>query len=55
MVELLSVLYFIGLVMFGAAVANLTGVIPHGFMIIGGGTIMYTIVLTMILYLHKKD
>jgi hypothetical protein len=55
MVErLLSVIYFAGLIMFGIATAKLTDVVPYGFMIVGGGAILYAGLGSIVLFLHKK-
>ena len=38
----ISLLYFVGLVMLGASVGSYTGVPEFAFMLIGGGTITFT-------------
>jgi hypothetical protein len=50
---LLSALYFVGLVMFGAAVGTHTSEAAYGCMIIGGGVILYAALIGIILFLHK--
>jgi hypothetical protein len=52
--RVLSLLYFFGLVMFGIAVANLNEVPAYGFMIIGGGIVVYTAIVGVLSYFHKK-
>lgn len=52
---MLSLVYFVGLVVFGIAVGSHTGVAEYAFMTIGGGAIAYAGVMAMLSYLHKKD
>lgn len=50
----LSVLYFIGLVMLSAAIANFYSMTAYGFMILGGGLILYAVVIGMLSYLKPS-
>ncbi len=54
MTELLSGLYFIGLIILGAAIGSHTGVAQYGFMIIGGGTVLYTGAMGIVTYLATE-
>lgn len=52
--EFLSVLYFIGLVMCSAAVSSLYDVTAYGFVILGGGLILYAGVGGLLVYLRPQ-
>lgn len=50
----LSLLYFVGLIIFGVAFASLRGIPEFGFMIIGGGVIIYTLGATIVKFLKPR-
>jgi hypothetical protein len=53
MIELLSVMYFAGLVMFSAAIGSYTGIAEYAFMIIGGGVVCYAVIVG--LFIMRKS
>lgn len=54
MIELLSGLYFAGLIMLGVAIGSYANVAQYGFMIIGGGTVLYTGAMGIVTYLKTE-
>ena len=54
MSRLLSLFYFVGLIMFGIAVGSHTNVAEYAFMIIGGGTTLYAMVMGIVIYLGGR-
>ena len=50
----LSFTYFMGLVIFAVAMGSYVNSAPIGFMIIGGGLLVYTITVGMLCYLRVK-
>ena len=55
MTEILSLIYFIGLIMTGVAVGSYTGAAALGFVIIGSGAVVYAGAMGMALYLQRKS
>lgn len=52
--EFISSVYFVGLVIFAVATGSYTDQPDFGFMIIGGGMVVYALIAAMIKYLHPK-
>jgi hypothetical protein len=50
----LSIMYFFGLIMFGVSFAVFRGIPEFGFMIIGGGTIVYPVVIAIVKFLKPR-
>jgi len=55
MTFILSVLYFIGLVMFGAAIGDLHDSTAFSYVIIGACTMFFAGGAGILMYLHKRD
>ena len=54
MKEFLSILYFIGLVMLSAAFADLYDITAYGFMVLGGGLVLYAGFGGILVYLKPR-
>lgn len=48
MIEILTALYFVGLIFVGVSIGSYTGVSEYGFGFIGGGVILYSAIALII-------
>jgi hypothetical protein len=49
-----TLFYFIGLIIFSVSFGGYTNTPPFGFMIFGGGCMLYALVMSVISFLHNK-
>lgn len=54
MTQLISAMYFLGLLIFGTSIGSYYHTPQYAFMIIGGGIIIYTAVAGIVIYLTPK-
>ena len=49
-----TIIYFVGVIIIAISIGNLTGVPEHGFLTLGGGLILYAIVVPTLYSLIKR-
>lgn len=55
MERIISLIYFIGLFIFGISIGSYCHVPQYAFMIIGGGIVIYTAIAGIVIYLNKHN